>query len=128
MSAAEGDGLLIHTINSFGKQHHLNSKHSQPNPFPDSVANVHGALRSLSQPLPKGYEPSNGREAVIAQSGGASHAFWFDAEACTACDNCGTPSGHSSGTWHDAVSEGVAGGLNCSLFTIIISASSHCRM
>jgi len=113
MSAAEADNLLIHTVNSFGRQHHLNRQRSKPIPFSTADANGAATKRAFSAPLSEMQNQNGGdRAAIITQSGGASRAFWFDAEACQDCDHSGasppTPGmTRSSDAWHDALSEGA---------------------
>lgn len=111
MSAAEAEALLIATTSSFGRQHHLARKRSQPIPFSPLDSNVGGRhsfpAAALGDELP---QLAADREAVIARSGGST-GFWFDAEACSRCDQhaasppCSSRSGRSGDQWHDAMSE-----------------------
>lgn len=112
MSVAEAEALLIATTNSFGRQHHLARKRSQPIPFSPLDSNVGGkhgfSAAAVGDELP---QLATDREAVITRSGGSA-GFWFDAEACSRCDQhaasppCSSRSGRSGDQWHDAMSEG----------------------
>ena len=117
MSSAETDAaLLFHTINSFGRQHHLNKQRFERM----FAANGNSAEplqpRTCSQPLPDVHRHS--RQEVIQASGGLVNHMWFDAEECAACASascdqhtCGvSPSSRSE--FHDALSDGVRKGID----------------